>query len=85
MGERPQGCTLDRIDNALGYGPGNCRWATAKEQAMNTRIVVRIPYGGKVRSCNELSQILGVSRKKIMRMLARGHDFDANARKYEGG
>ena len=60
MGERPSTQhSLERMDNAKGYQPDNCVWATRKEQCRNTRRNVYLTHDGHTLTMAEWAERVG--------------------------
>lgn len=61
MGECPQGYSLDRIDNAKGYAPDNCRWVPLFEQGANTSRNRVVSLNGVTKHVSALAREVGLS------------------------
>lgn len=67
MGERPSlKYSLDRIDNDGPYAPGNCRWATRREQRRNSRQrLIPITIGSRTMLLSEWAREIGIDRRTV--------------------
>ena len=76
MGKRPEGMTLERIDNSKGYCKENCIWTTRKKQANNRSTNVILEYKGERHSISEWADKIGMNRKVITTRYERGLPLD---------
>jgi hypothetical protein len=76
MGPRPEGHTLERIDNNKGYGPDNCRWATLEEQGRNKSNNRVIEGFGKSQTLTGWGRELGLSVQAISFHLKNGRSIE---------
>ena len=76
MGERPEGMSLDRKDNSLGYEPDNCKWATKDEQMQNTRQTNKISFNGVVMGLNAWAKKIGINKESLRTRLCNGWSIE---------
>lgn len=71
MGERPPGMTLERLDVNGNYEPGNCTWATWKEQSRNRRTNRLIEFEGETLCMEDVAAKLGISSNTLRDRIKR--------------
>lgn len=81
MGEKPDGMSLERIDNNKGYSLENCKWASRKEQANNKRNNVLITAFGKTKTISQWVDETGLSYCTIYLRLRKGKTHEESVTK----
>ena len=68
MGSRPEGTSIDRYPDKNGnYEPGNCRWATRREQQNNMRSNAVLACYGITATLSEWAERTGIAKDTLRR------------------
>ncbi len=66
-----RGMTLDRIANARGYNPNNCRWISKKAQGYNRHTNRYVSIGDKVKTLEEWCRLYNIGPDLVIHRVQR--------------
>jgi hypothetical protein len=72
MGVRPDGMTLERINNSGNYEPSNCKWASMQENSNNTRRNRILAHKGRQQTMAQWARELGINYDTFKSKIERG-------------
>lgn len=64
-------CTIERLDNNVGYSPDNCVWTTQKKQCNNRSSNHMVTFGGASHTLSEWSEITGIRKDTLLKRLCK--------------
>jgi len=70
-GDYYDGLTLERRDNGGSYTKDNCVWVTPREQNLNMRSNVLLPFNGILKPLTQWAAELGLERRRLYSLRSR--------------
>lgn len=74
MGKRPDGTSIDRVDNDAGYSKENCRWTDRATQSRNKRSTVLIEINGVFKCAKDWAKEFNVDQQSLSKRIRAGID-----------
>jgi len=77
VGPKPEGYSIERIDNDRGYAPGNCKWIPFNHQQKNMRYCLKPEdyylalYLLQFLGHNETQRFTGISKGSLCNIIKR--------------
>ena len=65
MGDPPEGTSIERVDNDLGYSKENVVWASRIEQSRNKRNTLKVVVEGKIMPVSKVAEVTGIPYKTL--------------------